>query len=292
LKHPFLYKTELIWKVREFLHQQRFVELATPIIRKHDCDQLCPRLQLNDGRYLRESAAYALRYNLGITDKIFEIAPCFRSDPPDNTHLYEFLMLDLYARNHSMMDIITLAQNLLRLFYDGSIERLSFAEFVRDQHGINFFDNPNAEFDFSLYLQEQYGYDHPSFLKRLDQFIVDHVEPLSRDRCLVVIDFPLAAEFRARHRPETAGVADRFEFHIDGIEIFHGYADETDLDLLAKRAERQGQFGSEEAIMLHLLSSGRVPAQSAGFAFGVERLCQVCTGEKDISKFTTSKEFV
>lgn len=292
MKHPFLYKSELIWKVREFLHQKEFIEMATPIIRQNDCDQSLHRLQLKDNRYLRESAAYGLRYNLGIADKIFEIAPCFRSDTPDNTHLCEFLMLDLYTRNHCMADVIKLAQDILQLFYDGPIGYLSFAEFVRDQYGIDFFDDPNAEFEFSTYLQENYGYNHPSFLKRLDQFIIDYVEPMSKDCCLIVVDFPLVAEFRSMRRKETAGVADRFEFQINGIEVFHGYADETDLGLLAERAQKQGQFGPEEQIMIQLLSEGKVPVQSVGFGFGIERLCQVCTQEKDTSIFTTSKEFV
>jgi lysyl-tRNA synthetase, class II len=292
MKHPFLYKAELIWEVRKFLNQEGFIELATPIIRKHDCDQFFQRLQLKNDRYLRESAAYALRYNLGIADKIFEIAPCFRSDAPDDTHLCEFLMLDLYARNFSTKDVIKVAQNILRLFYDGPIEQLSFATLVRDEHGIDFFDNPNAEADFNNYLQKTYGYNHPFFLNRLDQFIIDHIEPLSQNRCLIVKDFPLAAEFRSMRKKETLGVADRFEFQIDGIEVFHGYADETDLEFLAKRAKKQNQFGPEEEIMSHLLRNGTVPVQSAGFGFGIERLCQVCTKEQNIRTFTTATEFV
>jgi lysyl-tRNA synthetase, class II len=292
LRHPFLYKAELIRRVRELLHQEGFIELATPIIRRHDGHQFCRRFHLKDGRYLRESPAHALRCNLEIADKIFEIAPCFRSDSPDSTHLCEFLMLDLYARNCCLSGVMQLAQDILRLFYDEPIEHLSFAEFVRDQHGIDFFDNPNADVDFSTYLQKNYGYDHPSYLKRFDQFVVDHIEPRSKGHCLVVVDFPLAAEPRAKRREGTVGVAERFEFQINGIEIFHGYTDETDLDAVTERAKRWDLFGTEEQIMNNLLSSGRVPSQSAGFGFGIERLCQVCTDEKEISNFTTSMEFV
>jgi len=285
------FKVDLLWKLRELLHSNSFQEVPTPIMRRNNNDNLFPRFKVVNGGYLRESPAYGLRRNLEFFDRIYEIAPCFRTDMPDKTHLSEFLMLDLYARGFSLESAIDLALKILSLVYAGPVSRISMATHLKNRFGVDFFEDGSAEELVSERLVGELGYEGKSFLQLLDKYIKDHVEPTSRGCCLVVTDFPDAAEFRAKRIGRTLLVSRRFEFYINGIEVFHGYEDETDVHRLHAKAKELGQFGPEEVIMSGLLNRGSVPSDSAGFGFGIERLCQVCLNEPDIRRFSISPEF-
>lgn len=283
------FKVDALWKLRSYLHSEGFIELPTPVVRRYDRHQFSSRLKLENGKYLRDSPAYGLRRNLQFFERVYEIAPCFRPDEPDETHLSEFLMLDLYSLNSNMEDAVVLAHKVLSLFYTGHTKQISVIERIKNQLDIDFYTDPSAERKFS----EQLGikYTPSSFLKLLEVYIKNNIEPQSKGCCLIATDFPDSLEFRAKRIGDTLGVSKRFEFLIDGIEVFHGYEDETDILKLQERANTLGQFEPEETIMAKLLESGNVPIQSAGFGFGIERLCQVCLNEPDIRKFAVSQEF-
>lgn len=285
------FKVDLLWKLRELLHSNNFQEVPTPIMRRNNSDHLVPRFKVSNGCYLRESPAYGLRRNLEFFDKVYEIAPCFRIDEPDETHLSEFLMLDLYGLGFSLENAIDLALKVLSLAYTGPISRISMAAHLKNRFGVDFYEDATAEELLAEKLGAEFGYKRTSFLKLLDKYIKNHIEPTSKDRCLVVTDFPDVAEVRAKRIGRTLLVSRRFEFLINGIEVFHGYEDETCLHILHTRAKELGQFGPEDEIMSSLLRCGSVSSESAGFGFGIERLCQVCLDEPDIQKFIISREF-
>lgn len=285
------FKVELLWKLRQLLHSNDFQEVPTPIMRRNNSGNHSPRLKVANGSYLRESPAYGLRRNLEFFDKVYEIASCFRTDEPDETHLSEFLMLDLYGLGFSLENAIDLALKILSMAYTGPVSRISMVTHLKSRFGVDFFDDANAEVVLSEKLVAEFGYERASFQELLDTYSKDHVEPTSRGCCLVVTDFPDAAELRAKRIGRTLLVSRRFEFLINGIEVFHGYEDETDLRRLHARAKELGQFCPEEEIMSGLLRSGSVSSESAGFGFGIERFCQVCLNESDVQKFVISREF-
>src|SRR5262245_24503030 len=113
---PILFKSRVMRECRRLLDADGFIEIVTPVLRLLEGGGLTPRLRLEDGRYLRESPAYALRFNLTFAEKIFEIGPCFRVDAVDATHLPEFSMLDLYWRDASLAQVVSLGERLVRLF--------------------------------------------------------------------------------------------------------------------------------------------------------------------------------
>ena len=110
LPELYKYKVELLRKLRTFLAEEEFQEVPTPIVRRHKCDQPFPRFKHEGGGYLREAPAYGLRRTLQFFNRVYEIGACFRKDQPDETHLSEFLMLDLYSRDFTMEEAIELAK--------------------------------------------------------------------------------------------------------------------------------------------------------------------------------------
>lgn len=287
------YKVELLWKLRTFLATEGFQEVPTPIVRKHKCDQPFPRFKHEGGGYLREAPAYGLRRTLQVFDKVFEIGTCFRKDKPDRTHLSEFQMLDLYSKDFTLEDALELAERVISIAYKGPIKRISMVNHIEERFGIDFYKDHSAEDLLLSKLKSEFGYDSVmSFPKILDTYIEDHIATTSHECCLILSDFPDSAETRAKRVGETLRVSKRFEFLVNGIEVIHGYEDETDRELLFERANVLGQFGPEEEFVSRMIKDGVIPTKSAGFGFGIERLCQVCLNELDIQKFIISREFI
>jgi lysyl-tRNA synthetase class 2 len=290
-ENPILFKARVMREFRTLLHEEGFVELMTPVVRRHCGGGLTPRVRLEDGRYLRESSAFALRYNLRLAEKIFEFGPCFRQDVLDATHLPEFTMLDLYWGGASIQDAVSLAERLVQLFYHGPIERLSVAGLIRDKLGIDLITDELGEQRLLQYLSMTSSSLGSSFLKLFDRFVREEIEPLSKGCCLIASDFPSVAEARAKKTEGTLCIADRVEFQIDGVEVIHAYADEPDPSALLARAEWSGSLEPEDRVMADLLEKELVPSESAGFGVGLERFCQVCLLDSDISDFMASKLF-
>jgi lysyl-tRNA synthetase, class II len=288
---PIIYKANLIWGMRVMLAQRGFLEFMTPAIRKHPGDKDRPRVELLDGRWLRESAAFALRLNLSRHKKIYEIGPMFRPDQTDSTHLGEFAMLDLYWANSTLEQNIELAKALITKFYTGVVEHLSFAEVANKEFGIDLVCDPEGPLELEAAIRNRYRISETRSLKILDAFIKSEIEPRSIGKCLIVSEFPLATEIRAKARVGTKGISDRFEFQIDGIEIVHGYTDVTDSNIFESQAKLMDSYGPEDKIMAEILKKNEIP-ESSGFGIGIERFCQVCTGTTDIRDFGSSPEFV
>ena len=291
-RDPLPLLVEVMQVFRQHLWGLGFLEYPTPAIRAHECCDVIPRLRLDDGRYLQDAPALALRRQMSRSPKVFALAQCFRRDQVDATHFQQFHMLDLYEKDGTLDDAVALLRGLVEIVYSGPIETVVLAEKIK------------ADFDVDLYSDER-GidalcdcfrklYDEPSgkLFPLLDRWICDEVEPLSVGKCLIVRDFPYAAEARAKPKNGTAAVSDRAEFQIGGVEIVHLYQDDPNPTAFVERAKRYGHHGPEDDIIRDLVEAGVVPRHSAGGAIGVERLCAVCLGLPDIYGFVLAPEFL
>ncbi|MBY3220948.1 hypothetical protein HFO18_07485 [Rhizobium laguerreae] len=291
IENPILYKSRMIFSIRRMLSDLRFVEIQTPVLRKYPGDRDRPRLFLEDGRSLRESSAYALRVNLAITDRLYEIGPMFRPDIASNRHLPEFTMLDLYATDFDLAAAKNLALQIVSTFYHGEVRTVSFADVVLATFAIDLREDEQGEQKLCRLLAQHYSMQDASVLRLLDRYITDHIEPLSKDCCLVVTDFSPAPEVRARLTPGLACVSERFEIQINGEEVVHGYVDEPNVNALSVRAASYDALGYEDRTIIELIRNGRVPSGSAGFGIGIERLAKACLGLPSLRDLMPSWEF-
>lgn len=291
MKDALLFKATLLRTLREFLHDRGFVELYTPVVRRVD-DGFRPRpeVSLNGSRYLREAVGPALRHNLRHFPKVYELGPCFRTDPPSLTHSPEFLMLDLYQRDEDFTSLITLAEDLLHTCYPGDVTQISLIDEFRAHYDLDITTADEEKVRTTLVKALRIP-QYETTYAAVEAFVKRHIEPITADRCVILRDFPLETEVCARLRSDATSVLNRFEVLINGLEVIHGYEDEPDSHLFEQRA-RSSYFYNEEQERIHTdIRAGVLPAASSGMGIGIERLCMAATNSPDISSFLPSVDF-
>ncbi|GAA2630093.1 hypothetical protein GCM10010425_31160 [Streptomyces spororaveus] len=285
-------KSDVLRGLRNTLHEQGFVEVVTPTIRRAD---LGPgrrlTVGLDEGRFLRAMIGPALRVNLEHHPRVFEIGPCYRPEEPDELHASEFGMLDLYAADETFEFLIALIEQLVGPHIPFIPRRLSVAGYIRDVFGIDLRDEPLGDLPWKMAAHMQLSADTP-FKVVLGRFIEAEVEVQSAGAALFLTDYPLGGdEPCARLTPGTTAVLNRTELLVDGIEVAHGYEDEPDGPAFVERARAVNLYDDEQALARAAIDAGRVPAHSVGLGIGIERLCMAASGTKDIGRFQQSSQF-
>lgn len=289
---PLTFKSDVLWTLRQSLQLNEFKEVVTPVARRAD---LGPgrraTVHLGDPRFLRSMIGPALRYNLQFLPRIFEIGPCFRLDTPDATHSREFTMLDLYVADEDFEFLFGFAEMLVRDFLGTGFERVSVAGHIRDVFGIDLRIEPPGDLREKMAKHMGAPTETP-FQDVLETFIGRELETQSVGRGIFLWEFPVGGnEPCARLEPGTTAVLNRFELIVDGIEVVHGYEDETDSEAFVRRATEVGLYDDEQRIIQEEIRQMRVPAGSVGLGIGIERLCMAATGVKDITAFRQSGNF-
>ncbi|MFJ3212775.1 amino acid--tRNA ligase-related protein [Streptomyces flaveolus] len=294
LSGPIRTKAHVLHGLRTLLHDEGFTEVVTPVARRADLGpgRRAP-VGLHEGRYLRAMIGPALRVNVSNhLPRVYEIGPCFRPERPDTLHAAEFTMLDLYAAELSFEDLIALAWRLVGPHLPSyTPERLSIADHVRTEFGIDL-------------RTESIGDLHPRMAARIDadagdpfrdvlgRYIARELEADTVGRAMFLTDYPSGGdEPCARLAPGATAVLERFELIVDGIELVHGYADETDHKAFTERAKAVGLYDDEQRLAQEAVEAGAVPADTAGLGIGIERLCAVSAGLRDIAPFLQSPQF-
>lgn len=286
-------KSDLLYQIRSLLRDHGFVEATTPTFRQAD-DLTGKRARATVGGHdgwLRSMIGPALRYQLTHAPRVFEIGPCFRNDTADATHIPEFSMLDLYAADANYSYLTDLAQELIGLARPDTPQRISVADHLEATLGIDLaretLDRHTAALAGHLGMAS-----NTPLIDLLETYISAELEPRSAGTVLFVVDMPLGGnEPCAKLREGTAAVLNRFEVFIDGIEVAHGYEDETDAEAFIRRASAVGLYNTEQGLVQKAILAGAVPAHSVGLGIGIERLCMAASGAHDITLFQQSAVF-
>lgn len=262
------------------------------MIHEHDACQIFQRVRLDDGRYLKESGGLALRCNLAYASKIFEIAQIARRDPVDNVHLQQFTMLDLYEAGATLEDAIQLCRDLVTSFYDGPVSMCSVADHIKVSLDVDMINDLKSESKLKAKLSQRYKVPDATLYSLVNSYMTREIEPLSRGQLLIVTDVPRVAESAGRQAPNAVATARIAEFQIDGMEVAQLIEDEPDPESYLERAKAHGHYGPEVETVVQHLRARNIPASSAGFGIGLERLAMAVTGRRDIRDFMPSKDFV
>ncbi|WP_055587064.1 amino acid--tRNA ligase-related protein [Peterkaempfera griseoplana] len=294
LSGPIRTKAHVLHSLRALLHDEGFTELITPVARRAD---LGPGRRapagVHQGRYLRAMIGPALRVNVSTElPRVYEIGPCFRPEPPDALHASEFTMLDLYAAKLGFEELIDLAWRLVGPHLPHyAPEQLSIADHVHDAFSIDLRTEPIG--DLHPRMAARIGADPAEpFRDVLGRYVALELEAGTAGRAVFLTDYPTGGdEPCARLAHGTTAVLERFELIVDGIELVHGYTDETDRNAFTERAKAVGLYDDEQQLALDAVDAGTVPADTAGLGIGIERLCAASTGQRDITPFLQSPQF-
>lgn len=281
-------RTEVEREIRHFFESRGFWEARTPKLVP------CPGMETHirpfrvasasrgsfaeTQAYLPTSPEFALkRLLVGGLEKIFELAPAFRDEPPSITHQPEFLMLEWYRAYAGESEIQAdtealiahLATTLLgktEITYQGHRidvslpwPRYTVSELFLKHAGIDLtqaqtssalaFEAQRLGLNVPTPLSENQGSWPESWDDVYFSIWLNVIEPkLPVDRAFFVTRYPASqAALACLTEPDSQGVrwAKRFEAYLGGIEICNAFEELTDPDEQRARFVRDMQLRAE-----------------------------------------------
>ncbi len=282
-------RAAIVRAVRRFFDDWGFVEVETavriraPAPEEHiDCPVVLdgatahggtpPRIEgVKSVSFLRASPELQMKKLLAAgMDCIYQIGPCFREGERGSRHSQEFTMLEWYRREATYIDIKADMERLVRGLAESDV---TFREVtVRDAY---------AKFA---------GWD-PWTTWDADRFDFDmsaKIEPALKKigGAVFLMDYPVQAASLAKI--SDAGVAERWEFYWDGMELANCFTELCDSEDQAKRfalaRDARREIGeSEYPLDKEFLETLPAIGSAAGVALGIDRLVMILTGIKEIS---------
>ena len=260
IKDKFKKRSGIIKKIREFLDNNGFLEVETPILQTlaggAKARPFKTRLNaLNMDLYLRIAPElYLKRLLIGGFEKIYELGRSFRNEGMDREHNPEFTMLEFYVAYwdyEKMMDFTEkLLSSLDRKLFKGKFKKVEYSKIVGRK-------------------------DEKEVFAKIKQptFIINHSAEIS----------PLSKKME-----KSPKKVERFQLIVNGLEIANGFSelnDPIEQKERFKTQEVQRKKGDKEAHQydkdfIEALEYGMPPA--AGIGIGIDRLVVLLTNSKTL----------
>ena len=279
-------RAEIVKGIRAFFDARGFLEVETPVriaAPAPECHIDCPPVAT--GGFLRASPELQMKKLLAEDglDKIYQLGPCFRDGEKGTRHNPEFTMLEWYRKGATDADI---ADDLTAL-----LQTLCASAPLRE--------NASSPREMkTLAVRAAYrqfaGWD-PWEAWDADRFDFDmatKIEPAIKAMGggVFLTGYPPACASLAT---VADGVAARWEFYWDGLELANCFTELCDADeqrrrFAAARAERralgEADYPQDEDFFAALPKIG----SAAGVALGVDRLVMVLVGAPTIAAVRVS----
>ena len=311
VKEVFVKRSKIITAIREFLDQQDFLEVETPILQPiHGGAAARPFVThhntLDRKLYLRiANELYLKRLIVGGFDRVYEFAKDFRNEGMDRFHNPEFTLLELYVAYKDynwMMDFVEqlfihTAQKVngtTKLQFNGhEIElaapwkRLSMFGAIKEYTGKDISEMDEAGLrkaakELNVELTPEMGAG-----KIIDEIFGELVEP-KLIQPTFIMDYPVEMSPLAKKHRSNPRLVERFEPIIGGKEVANAFSELNDpLDQrerfesqmkLKERGDLEAQELDED--YLRALEIGMPP--TAGLGIGIDRLVMLFTGQHSI----------
>lgn len=322
VKQTFVLRSKIISALREYLEQQNYLEVETPVLHTiaggaNARPFITHHNALDMDLYMRIALELHLkRLIVGGLEKVFEIGRVFRNEGIDTRHNPEFTMLEVYEAFGDYETMMDLSENMIRyvaekvlgtttiLYGDDYIDlgkpwkRMSMAESVNLFTGVDYHSDMSDEV-FAQAAKEA-GVEFEDGLSRgkiLGELFDQKVEPYLIQPTFIT-DYPVEISPLAKRKKDNPNLTDRFEIFIVGRE--HGNAFSELNDPMDQRARFEAQMeakrqGDDEAHpmdedFLQALEYGLPP--TGGLGIGIDRLVMLLTNQpsiRDVLLFPTLK---
>ena len=315
----------ILKSIREYLQNNGFVELETPILQNVACGAnarpfITHHNALNEDFYLRIAPELYLKKAVAAGfDKVFEIGKNFRNEGMDSSHLQEFTMIEWYAAYWDYLKNMDFSCNLLKHLV-GTIN----GDLKLDYQGINL--------DFSKFDKVSYTEEISNFLNRnvLDFDNVNEVKSILKSNNIfteqelngansmasiidlifkrkirpyiiqptIMYDYPSYMVPLARSNDKDPRVLDMFQIIVNSWELAKCYSELV--NPIKQREEFEKQMrdklnGDEEAMELDesfLLAMEHGMPPMSGLGMGIDRLVALLTNNsslRDVVLFPQTK---
>ncbi|MBU4285029.1 lysine--tRNA ligase [Patescibacteria group bacterium] len=258
VKDKFIKRSEIIRKIREFLNENGFLEVETPMLQTMAGGAKARPFEthlnaLDMDLYLRIAPElYLKRLLVGGFEKVYELGRNFRNEGMDREHNPEFTMLEFYAAYWDYNKMMDFTEKLL-----GSLDKKIFGKRFKKVEYSKAVGNKDEKEVFAKIKEPCFIINHPI-----------EISPLAKK-----LDFKKAA---------------RFQLIVNGLEIANGFSelnDPFDQTERFKAQEIERREGSLEAHQydkdfIEALEYGMPPA--AGIGIGIDRLAVLLTNSKTV----------
>jgi elongation factor P--(R)-beta-lysine ligase len=318
LPPPLLRRARLAAATRAFFVARGFVEVETAYAVRTPGEEVHLRAfaterEATDGTrtklFLHTSPEFAMKRLLADgSGPIFQLARVWRNGEGSELHAPEFTMLEWYAPDFGMRELIGQVMDLLRAVLPGEVtcrgvttrldeaEVLSVAEAFRRHAGADVLGTAGDAPALAASAGERLraGEDWEDLFFRI---LLGRVEPrLGRGRPTFLTHWPAAQAALARRDPDDPRVAERFELFVCGMELANAFVELTDAaEQRARfeidRARRQMLGGQEWPMDEALLAALPAMPACAGIALGFDRLAMIAAGVDDIREVLALPRF-
>ena len=306
----FLGRSKFYAFLHEFLGENGFLEVETPILQNAVCgasakpfythhnalDMDC-NLRIAPETYLKQCIA-------GGFDRVYEVAKCFRNEGMDTEHLQEFTQVEWYASYWNFEDTIVFYKNFIKnLFnellgttvieYQGNTldfgkevwPRINYVETLEGILGCDFLaiDEPE-ELKKVIVDKGLFTYAELEDYKSLSQIIdfvykkkirADIIEPT------IIYNYPAVLIPLARRNDEDARRVDMFQVVASGTELCKAFSElvnpimqrDAFIDQLKAKAQGDEETMDMDEGFLSAMEQGMPPI--SGLGFGIDRLMMI-----------------
>lgn len=316
----FLLKSNIIKEIRNFLEQNEYIEIETPVLINKPSGALArPFIShhnaLDIDVYLRIAPeTYLKRSIVGGFTKVFEFARCFRNEGMDATHLQDFTMLECYQAYYNYKDNMQFTKEMLchvitKVFGSSKIQIngreidfaaewqiISFDDLIQKDCAIDINQFESVEELLSEIQAKGIVLESETDIRFLGKGnLIDLLyKKVSRPGIInptFLIGHPISLSPLARANDNNPELTDRFQLIIDGAEVINAYSELVDPMEQYNRLIEQAKLndaGDDDAMMMdkdyiNAMLYGMPPI--SGWGLGIDRLLQVLTGEKNLKDY-------
>ena len=316
-RERFLFRSKLIWEIRNYLNSKEYVEIETPILNNKASGALARPFTthhnaLDIDLYLRIAPeTYLKRAIVGGFTKVYEFARCFRNEGMDTTHLQDFTMLEGYGAYLNYKDNMTFLREMIQtvvknLFgtleitinkelvdISGEWESISMRDLILKYVPIDIYEFDTKESLLNKIKEEKLEIDSDTPLEDMGfGNLVDQLyKKVARPHVVKPIfltEHPISLSPLARANDDNKNITDRFQLVINGAEIINAYSELVDPIEQERRLIEQANLkndGDEEAMMMDrdyisAMEYGMPPI--SGWGIGIDRLVQILTDADNI----------
>lgn len=320
----FLMRSQIMRSVRNYLNDQQFIEVETPILNVIAGGAaarpfITHHNTLDMDLYLRIAPElYLKRLIVGGLDRVYEIGRTFRNEGMDTRHNPEFTMLELYQAWTDYRGMMDLTEDLIRqvalevrgeegltVEWQGKsidlskpFDRITMTEAVRQYAKVDFDQietlEEAKEAAQKAGIQVEPIWQRGDILNQFfETFVEDHlIHPT------FICDYPIEVSPLTKRRADQPELTLRFELFIGGHEFANAYSELNDPIDQRSRFDDQAarrEAGDDEATLIDeefvtALEYGLPP--TGGMGMGMDRLCMLLTEQdsiRDVLLFPTMK---
>jgi len=307
-----LTRTRIIKAIRDFLHEEGFVEVETPVLQALAGGAAARPFityynALEHDFHLRISLElYLKRLVIGGFEKVYEMGRVFRNEGLSTRHNPEFTMLELYQAYANLEDIMTLVERMfcfvcreiyggLSFTYQGNTidltppwKRLPLLEGIKYYTGIA--PEDLRTFETARKAGERLGLDmeHEEHAGGIIEKIHERFVQPNLIQPTFVTDYPLETSPLAKKRPDDPTLVRRFEPYLGGQECGNAFSEINDpLDQRERflyqarlRAAGDTEAHPMDEDFLFALEHGMPP--TGGLGIGIDRMVMLFTDQASI----------